>query len=67
MKKHKWEKCNTCQHLVDMVSHPSTDGKPLDNVIGHACIIFYVLEKGPIIPNWDKNSIQCEMHSPKSN
>jgi len=60
----KWEKCNTCSLLLRMLSHPLTDGNPLSNELGYACGAF--LDEGVVVPNWNKDSIQCEMWTPKS-
>jgi hypothetical protein len=66
LKKDKWEHCTNCMYLAEMCSHPWVDKKPLSNKLGYACVFFYIIENGPIIPNWDRDSIQCEMHTPRN-
>lgn len=62
----KYGACRDCKFLVEMCSHPLTDGKPLSNQIGYACIVFYALENGPIVPNWPTGSPGCEMFTKKA-
>ena len=64
----KFDSCKNCIYLAEMVSHPCTDGKPMSNKIGYACVMFYMMPepdggRGPICPNWNRDSVGCEMHT----
>lgn len=59
-----WGSCETCNHRVEVCSHPWYDGKPVTNKIGYACAVQLVIpnEKEKSITMLRPGSIGCELH-----
>lgn len=58
-----WGSCETCEHRVEVHSHPWYDGKPASNVIGYGCAVALVMPgEKKFVSMLRPGSIGCELH-----
>lgn len=57
------KKCLDCQNFLEVRSHPCTDGKPITNKRGYACVLF--LEEGVVFDGWSPEGC-CECWTPRN-
>jgi len=50
------ECCCKCKNHWPMFSHPCTDGKPMNEKRGWACVVM-----GRVFPDWPEHSVGCEL------